>query len=210
MNPPKNLVAKWKFISKLNNNFSNFLRIAAPSVLVLLMVIEAGMKPFLGCGWNDSSSKVGFVFLLVVQGCAIFCLAGSLTCFMFTVLFESLHCVIEHLSYLKRSDDPLRGTRLTISLQIYNQLQIFVAQINLCLRKVSLPTTVVGVIVSNILGLSLTILLGARLLDHIGNLFLPMATTLSTMFTIVLGTSYCEDGEACGGKGYQVVYPNED
>lgn len=62
------------------------------------------------------------------------------------------------------------------------------AQINLCLRKVSLPTTVVGVIVSNILGLSLTILLGARLLDHIGNLFLPMATTLSTMFTIVLGT----------------------
>lgn len=62
------------------------------------------------------------------------------------------------------------------------------AQINLCLRKVCLPTLLASIVVSNILGMSLTILLGSRLLDHVGNLFFPLATAFSTMFTIVFGT----------------------
>lgn len=43
-------------------------------------------------------------------------------------------------------------------------------------------------VVANVLGMCLTILSGARLLDHIGNLFFPLATTFLTVFTIVFGT----------------------
>lgn len=105
IDPPANLVARWKFISKFYKILFDILRIAAPSALVLIMISGKCVKPFLGSGWSDylfATSKVGLVFLLIMQAWTIFCLAWTIADFMRTVLCESLHCVVEYLYYLKR------------------------------------------------------------------------------------------------------------
>lgn len=103
-------------------------------------------------------------------------------------MFQALIHLIQFRLYY-RSGESFLVVRLTSSLRIYNQLHILAAQITLCLRKVSFPSVLVGVVVMNVLGTSLTILLGTKLHDHVRNLFFPLGTNVSTVFTIVFGTS---------------------
>ncbi|OXA42055.1 Protein translocase subunit SecDF [Folsomia candida] len=49
LNPPTNLVAKWKFISELSHILSYGVRIAVPGVLVLLMFLETGLNWIVHC-----------------------------------------------------------------------------------------------------------------------------------------------------------------
>ncbi|OXA42200.1 hypothetical protein Fcan01_23223 [Folsomia candida] len=188
LHPPEKLVANCKIVLKLSHILSHIVRIVAPGVLLLLMFFEPGLKPFLGSGLFIVSSKGGHLCIVVVQAWAFFSMCGPMTYFMFIFLCDSLHCAVEHLCYLKRSDDSFRRIRLTLALQIFKQLHILLAQMNFCLRNVCLPMLLVAVITPNILGMSLTILLSARLLDHVGNLFFPLAAAFTTIFIILFGT----------------------
>lgn len=73
-------------------------------------------------------------------------------------------------------------------LLIYKQLQILVAQINLCCRQVLLPAVLVYLLSVNIFGVCTTVALKSELFRHPGNAIFPILSMGSGLGILALGT----------------------
>lgn len=73
-------------------------------------------------------------------------------------------------------------------MQCYGQFGIFVSQINLAFRSISLPAILTYFLVCNIFGTYLTVSLKSQLFRHMGFVLFPFTMMGSTVGIIALGT----------------------
>ncbi|OXA47810.1 hypothetical protein Fcan01_16845 [Folsomia candida] len=161
-----------------------------PFLVVLLTLYDPTMHPFLGSlvarhckmGWSVCNYFLHTV-VFFTQHWTFFVL-GSLMLFIYgNLFFGMVLCVATYLHCLScTAPNSQSPAKMRVKIYLYKQLQILVAQFNLCYRRVLLPIILCFIVSANVFGASITFTLRNELFAHPANFIYPFLAMESTIF----------------------------
>ncbi|OXA49634.1 hypothetical protein Fcan01_15555 [Folsomia candida] len=186
-----NCVRWWKFRVQLCNLEATIVSFVVPVTGFAILVYEPKIPTFLGSvSVNMESSCIHlivFAVSFVLQG-NIFCVVPVSFCIMVgSMCCGTSICMAGYLSCLKKSAKC--ANNLAMSVNLYKQPSVLVAQMNLSFRQMVLPTILMYSISANILGSYLCVKLNSQLFSNVRNILFPLLALETFLLIMGLGTT---------------------